>query len=99
MTLDLSECDKLINLNCIKNRIETLDIRGCTSLENLYCKGNWLKTLDLSTNEALKKLDCDESVTVTGNSRPDAALICLLGCLGLLILALMIALLRHKKHA
>ena len=57
MKLDLSEHDKLTELNCRENKLRDMDLTGCTSLESLDCEYNLLDALDVSDCQSLTKLD------------------------------------------
>ena len=61
ISLDLSGCTALTELECYGNQLTTLDVSNNTALESLSCDYNQLTTLDVSNNTALKTLWCPDN--------------------------------------
>jgi hypothetical protein len=58
VTLDLSVCEAIPEIQCYNNLLEELIISGCTLVEDIDCSDNALVTLDVSHNPALLHLYC-----------------------------------------
>ena len=59
ISLDVSGCTALTDLDCRNNQLTSLDVSGCTALTYLNCSFNQLTSLDVSNNTALTDLDCN----------------------------------------
>ena len=58
ISLDVSNCSKLIELSVQSTNVASLDISNCSALKYLQVRFNNLTSLDVSKNTALTLLDC-----------------------------------------
>ena len=78
-SLDISNCQTLIDLDCNQNDLTILDLSKNLALKTLYCYGNQLTTLNLLNNSALTSLYCLQNQLSTLNVSNNIALT-LLNC-------------------
>lgn len=63
--LDLSQCPKLVYLDCASKDLVSIDLSQCADLEQLYCFGNKLTSIDVSHCVALYDFWCNENLLTT----------------------------------
>ena len=61
-TLDLSDCDALVYLDCAYNQLTTLNLTGCTELTTLDCSYNKLADLMFTGCSALSDMQCESNL-------------------------------------
>ena len=64
-TLDISNNQNLLRLECVNNLITSLQVNGALSLMSLDCSRNHLSYIDLSGVPSLTSLVCRENNLVT----------------------------------
>ena len=65
-TLNLSDCDELVDVSALRNVHHTLDLSGCDELEDVSALGN-VHTLDLSGCDQLVDISALRNVQHTLN--------------------------------
>lgn len=61
-SLDLSDFEKLEDLNCGANKLKTLNLNNCLNLKTLYCFNNQLAELKIDKLTNLVHLDCRDNL-------------------------------------
>lgn len=61
VSLEISECPILFNVECQNNKLHNLKMSGCTGLLHLDCSNNRLEELNLSGNTELLYLVCNNN--------------------------------------
>ncbi len=60
-TLDLAGCEKITDIYCNNNQINSINVEWVTSLQRLYCSGNPLGELHVESNTSLLVLECKDA--------------------------------------
>jgi len=76
-SLDISNCPKLVKLNCSQNLINNLNLSKNTMLVELYCSGNQLRELDTTNCPNLKIIRCDNNLLTNLDLTTNQKLECL----------------------
>src|SRR5947199_6568172 len=65
ISLDVSACPKLEELDCHGNELINLKVTGCSNLKKIDCSNNNFETLDLSTCAKLEEVNINNCSNLT----------------------------------